>query len=87
MKNVVHSMEEFYQRYLPGSAMRYREERKLGTIKVCPDCGCRNVVWNQHDPYGYFLCYGCGWSSLSAKEIGKAMAQEVGKKLKLVLSV
>jgi hypothetical protein len=57
--------------------MDYREPK---IIKVCPKCSCRILKWIEHETYSYFLCYACGWTSMPAREIGKAMAKEsIGK--------
>ncbi len=69
------------------TVIKSKEEAKMKSIQVCPECGCRVVVWNEHDTYGYFLCYGCGWSSMTPGEIGVAMAKAASQKLKLELRI
>jgi len=68
-------------------ALRVKEEAKLKRIGVCPSCGCSVVKWIEHDTFGYFLCYACGWSSKTPEEIGRAMAKETSAKLRLDLSI
>ncbi len=84
---VIRSVQEFFDLYMPRRALKRRESVTLGHVKVCPECGCRVIVWNGHDTFGYFLCYACGWSSMTSAEIGGAMAKESSKKLKLSMRV
>lgn len=83
----IKSMEEFYSRYMPNLGMKRAEESKLKTIHVCPKCESRNLHFVQHETYGYFLCYCCGWSSMPPKEIGAAAAKESCQKLKLEINL
>ncbi len=61
--------------------------RSLRMIGVCPQCGCRIVKHIKQDTFSYHLCYGCGWSSMTPQEIGRAMAKESCSKLTLNLSL
>ena len=81
----IKSIQEFYKRYLPNSVQQVLEASKLLTIQICPECQSRRIHWVQYKTYGYYLCYCCGWSSMTAREIGAAMAKESCQKLKLTL--
>lgn len=68
--------------------MEYRSTRHGGDpllIQVCPGCYSRWLHRVQHETYGYWLCYSCGWSSMTPQELGAAMAKEIWAKLPLEL--
>jgi len=83
----IKSMDKFCKAYLPNSSYRELEASKLLTIRVCPKCQSRRIHWVQQKTYGYFLCYCCGWFSMTAREMGAAMAKESIAKLKLVINI
>jgi hypothetical protein len=68
--------------------MSYRPKGHYHTpmlIRICPACCSRRIHYIEHKTYGYWLCYCCGWSSMTAREIGAAMARESCQKLRLKL--